>query len=60
MLFSLFSDWVKLNHLECQIERGFLDIFLRHIYYVLIETIQMTKYTIKLWCEKMFKEPSSK
>ena len=29
--FSLFSDWLKSNHLRNRIERGFLEIFSRHI-----------------------------
>ena len=27
LLFFLFSDWIKSNHLRSRIERGFLDIF---------------------------------
>ena len=43
LLFFLFSDWLKSNHLRSRIERGFLDIFSRHICSAVTETIRVTK-----------------
>ena len=44
LLFFLFSDWSKSNHLKSRIERGFLDIFSRHICSAVTETIRVTNY----------------
>ena len=40
----MFSDWVESNHLRSRIERGFLDIFSRHICSAVTETIWVTNY----------------
>ena len=42
LLFFLFSDWLKLNHLKSRIECCFSDIFLRHFCSTLVETIGFT------------------
>ena len=39
LLFFLFSDWLKSNHLRSRVERGFMDIFSRHICSAVTETI---------------------
>ena len=39
LLFFLFSDWLKSNHLNSRIEHGLLDIFSRHICSAVRETI---------------------
>ena len=44
LLFFLFSDWLKSKHLSSRIERGFLDIFSRHICSAVTETIRVTNY----------------
>ena len=44
LLFILFSDWLKSDHLRSRIERGFLDIFSRHICSAVTETIRVTNY----------------
>ena len=44
LLFFLFSDWLKSNHLRSQIEHGFLNIFSRHICSAETETIRVTNY----------------
>ena len=48
LLFFLFSDWLKLNHLKSRIEGDFLDIF------------ASDKLRNKFWREKMFRKPSLK
>ena len=44
LLFFLFSDWLKSNHLRSRIERGFLDIFSHHICSAVTKTIRVTNY----------------
>ena len=44
LLFFLFSDSVKSNHLRGRIECGFLDIFSCHICSAVTETIRVTNY----------------
>ena len=44
LMFFLFSDWLKSNHLRSRIEGDFLDIFSRHICCAVIETIRVTNY----------------
>ena len=44
LLFFLFSDWLKSNHLISRIERGFLDIFSRYICSTVTKTIRVTNY----------------
>ena len=50
--FFLFSDWLKSNHLRSRIERGFLDIFSRHICSAVTETIRMTNYATSFGAKK--------
>ena len=52
LLFFLFSDWVKSNHLRSRIKRGFLDIFSRHICNAVIETIRVTNYVTSFGAKK--------
>ena len=60
LLFMLFSDWLKSNHLQSRIGSGFLDIFFG-ICCAITEAIRVTnKLGIKLWHEKKFKTPSLK
>ena len=55
LLFSLFSDWLKLNHLKSRIERGSLDIFSRHTCSVVYKRSNTSdKLRNKFWREKMF------
>ena len=42
LLFFLFPDWLKLNHLKSRTECGFSDIFSRHICSTVAETIGVT------------------
>ena len=51
-LFFLFSDWLKYNHLKSRIERGFLDIFSRHICSFVTETIRVTNYYTSFGAKK--------
>ena len=51
LLFFLFSDWVKLNHLRSRIERGFFDIS-RHICSAVTETILVTNYATSFGAKK--------
>ena len=44
LLFFLLPDWLKLNHLKSRMECGFSDIFSRHIYSTVAETIGVTNY----------------
>ena len=44
LLFFLFSDWLKLNHLKSRMESGFSGIFSRHICSTVAETIGVTNY----------------
>ena len=44
LLFFLFSDSLKSNHLNRRIERGFWDISSRHICNDVTETIRVTNY----------------
>ena len=60
LLFFLFSDWLKLNHLRSRIERGFLDIFSRHICSTVKKDNTSDKLRNKFWREKMFRKQSSK
>ena len=55
LLFSLFSDWLKSNHLKSRIERGFLDICSRHICSAVTETIQVTNYATSFGAKKVQK-----
>ena len=52
LLFFLFSDWLKSNHLRSWIERGFLDIFSRHICSAVTETIRVTNYATSFGATK--------
>ena len=52
LLFSLFSDWLKSNHLKSKIEHDVLDIFSRHICSAVTETIWVTNYTTHFGAEK--------
>ena len=45
LLFSLLSDWLKLNHLKSRMECGLSDIYSRHICSTVAETIGVTNYT---------------
>ena len=51
LLFFLFSDWLKSNHLKSRIEQGVLDIFSRHICSAVTETIWMRNYTTHFCAE---------
>ena len=42
VLFFLYHDWLKWNHLRSRIERGFLDSFSRYICSAVTETIRVT------------------
>ena len=44
LLFFLFPDWLKLNHLKSRMECGFSDIFPWHICSTVAETIGVTNY----------------
>ena len=50
--FKGFSDWLKLNCLRSRIERGFLDIFSRHICSAVTETIRVTNYATSFGARK--------
>ena len=52
LLFFLFSDWLKLNHLKSRIECGFLDIFSCPICSDVTETIRVTNYATSLGAKK--------
>ena len=52
LLFFLFSDWLKSNHLRSPIECGFLDIFSRHICGAVTETIRVTNYATSFGAKK--------
>ena len=44
LLFFLFPDWLKLNHLKSRMECGFSDIFSRHFCSTVAKTIRLTNY----------------
>ena len=52
LLFFLFSDWLKSNHLKSRIEGGFLDIFSCHICSAVTETIGVTNYATSFGAKK--------
>ena len=52
LLFFLFSDWLKSNHLKSRIELGFLDISSRHICSTVTETIRVTNYATSFGAKK--------
>ena len=56
LLFFLFSDWLKSNHLRSRIECDFLDIFSCHI----CDNNTSDKLRNKFWHKKMFRKPSLK
>ena len=46
LLFFLFPDRLKLNHLKSRMECGFSDIFSRHICFTVAETIGVANYAV--------------
>ena len=50
-----FSNWLKSNHLKSVIERGFLDIFSRHICSAVTETIRVTNYATRFGAKNVQK-----
>ena len=52
LLFFLFSDWLKLNHLKSRMECGFSDIFSRHNCSTVAETIGVTNYAASFGAKK--------
>ena len=55
LFFFLFSDSLKSNHLKRRIERGFWDIFSRHICNAVTETIRVTNYATSFHAENVQK-----
>ena len=52
LLFFLLPDWLKSNHLKSRMECGFLDIFSRHIFSTVAETIDVTNYSASFDAKK--------
>ena len=52
LLFFLFSDWLKSNHLKSRIKRGFLDNFSRHIRNAVTEAIRVTNCATSFGAKK--------
>ena len=52
LLFFLFSDWLKSNPLRSQVERGFLDIFSRHICSAVAKTVRVANYATSFGAKK--------
>ena len=52
LLFFLLPDWPKLNHLKRRMECGFSDIFSRHIFFTVTETIGVTNYAASFGAKK--------
>ena len=55
LLFFLFSDWLKSNHLNSQIEHGFLNIFAPYLMR-LTEMIRVTNYATSILARKNFQK----
>ena len=60
LLFFLFSDWLDPKHLKSRIERGFLDIFSRHMCSTFTERARVTNYETSYGAKKCSEKPSSK
>ena len=52
LLFFLYSEWLKLNHLRSRIKGGLLDIFSRHICNAVTETTRVTNYATSFGAKK--------
>ena len=52
LLFFLFPDWLKLDHLKSRIECGFSDIFSRHICSTIPESTGVTNYAASFGAKK--------
>ena len=52
LLFFLFPDWLKLNHLKSRIECGFSDIFSRHFCSTVAKTTGLTNYAASFGAKK--------
>ena len=52
LLFFLFSDWLKSNHLTSRMKRGFFDIISHGICSALTETIRVTNYATSFGAKK--------